>query len=181
MFRESREQLLSATFAHLTCCILSPPLSGRWTSSQQEDTIASFLIRHPTLETLWIEGAFNFESWPSTSARISMPNLQRLRAPPLFLASIVGSQLEEVGLDWEISEPETTFAALKSLMGSDVPFVCCLDCWAHDCVEVVESLVKNMPHTRTLQLLVFWQLRGAMPSPCGVGHSLVSEMQCPDP
>lgn len=82
-----RAQHQCATFPHLRCCTLSASVS-RWTSTEHKDTLASFLTRHPALESIRIKDTPSFGSWPSTSARISLPALWRLRAPHNFPVSI---------------------------------------------------------------------------------------------
>ncbi|KAF8155343.1 hypothetical protein K438DRAFT_1862636 [Mycena galopus ATCC 62051] len=156
-----RQQLLSSTFPCLVGCTLSVVPGVPWTSAQQ-DTIASFLTRHTALKSIRIEKypsegylQSEIQSWPSTSARIPLLNLQHLRAPPKLLFAIITTRLKEVRLTWEKFEPvEPTFTALRSLTRSEIPFICSIRCWHQHCEEIVESFSKHMPHTRTLQMSV---------------------------
>ncbi|KAF8151257.1 hypothetical protein K438DRAFT_1865168 [Mycena galopus ATCC 62051] len=148
---ETQEHLLSATFPSLISYTLSIAAVGEWTSM-----MSSFLIRHPALESLYFETYCEIESWPSTSARIPMLGLRRLRTPPKFLFAIMTAGLKEVRITFKTRpEPvEAPFAILPSLTRSDVPFICSIDCWAHHYEEIVDSVSRHMPHTGTLRIEV---------------------------
>ncbi|KAJ6488025.1 hypothetical protein C8R45DRAFT_995277 [Mycena sanguinolenta] len=141
-------QLLSGTFPSLSHCML--PAVG--ILSQPEAALASFLTRHPILKSLWIESSLA-GSRPSTSAPIPLPNLERLRAPAKILSSIIATQLKEVRLSWGRLEPvDATFAALKPLARSDVPFICSVSCWGYGYNGIVDSVSTHLPHTKTLHI-----------------------------
>ncbi|KAJ6487928.1 hypothetical protein C8R45DRAFT_994919 [Mycena sanguinolenta] len=92
---QQAHQLLSGTFPYLTHCML--PTIG--VAPQSEAAVASFLIRHPALQSVWIERTLEDFQF-STSASILMPNLERLRAPVDFVPFIIGTRLKEVKLNW---------------------------------------------------------------------------------
>ncbi|KAF8209468.1 hypothetical protein K438DRAFT_1811092 [Mycena galopus ATCC 62051] len=153
-----RQELISCTIPSLVGCTLSAPERGLWTSTEQEDTIASFLIRHPSLRSIRIDRPGLFEPWPSTAALIPMVNLQRLWAPPMFLSSIRDTRLQEVKLSWRRFEPVgATFATLKSLARSDNSFVCCIDCWDRFSGQIMDSISEHLPHTKTFQMELKFQ------------------------
>lgn len=143
-----REMLLSSTFSDLVRCTIS----GRWTFTKPDNTLASFLLRHPALKSIWIEDFRNFGPRPANSARIPLQHLERIRGPPTILPSII-AHLTEVKLEWRETDPvETTFATLKSLARSDGPFACCNFCGNRQCQKIVDSVSSNLPSIRTLEL-----------------------------
>ncbi|KAJ7302375.1 hypothetical protein DFH08DRAFT_1089844 [Mycena albidolilacea] len=81
---ETRQKLLSSPFPRLIRGTISA-INELSSSPQREDTIVSFLIRHPGLESSYIDERCLLETSLTPSAPISMPNLQRLRAPPSVL------------------------------------------------------------------------------------------------
>ncbi|KAJ7687233.1 hypothetical protein B0H17DRAFT_1332496 [Mycena rosella] len=132
------EMLLRWTFPHLVRCRLGTA-SSHWNDTEEQDTLASFLIRHPGLENLHIQHIPYALERSSTSVRIPLPRLQQLRCPPRIIPSIVALRLKRVQLYWnndDLDEVENTFVALKAMTASDV----------------VDSVSRNLPHTRTLQL-----------------------------
>ncbi|KAJ7334899.1 hypothetical protein DFH08DRAFT_294793 [Mycena albidolilacea] len=169
-----RHQLLDAIFPHLVRCTLSLQSIGVLNPAWQleENPHTSFLIRHPGLKTLWIVRDLVSGTWPSTSARIPMPNLQCLRAPATVLSYITEAQLKEVRLDFKDSIGfEATFTTFGSLTRTDVPFVASLDFWADDCTKTVDSALKHMPHLNTLQLMLHHSL---MDTP---GHPIIASLE----
>ncbi|KAJ6566987.1 hypothetical protein B0H19DRAFT_716468 [Mycena capillaripes] len=81
---QTRNTVQSCTFPHLLHCALSSG-EGSWTSTESENTPASFLIRHPALESIWIQSCHpESEYWPSSTSRIPLLNLKRICAPPDF-------------------------------------------------------------------------------------------------
>ncbi|KAF8208096.1 hypothetical protein K438DRAFT_1754839 [Mycena galopus ATCC 62051] len=158
--KASRQLLLSGTFPYLVRCTVSLPTDGRWTSMLHADTVASFLIRHSTLESISIcpNSDSDLELWPLTSPRIPMPNLQRLSAPPQLFSSLIDTRLKELNTSFYPSPPMSVaamFAILGPLIRNDTPFVFSLD-WCPDVAfeETVDYVLKHMPHIRTLQLEV---------------------------
>ncbi|KAJ7684217.1 hypothetical protein DFH06DRAFT_1462596 [Mycena polygramma] len=147
---KARLKVMACTFPHLLRCLVSIK-DRHWTSLQQEDTVASFLIRHPALKSVEIIHSWYADSWPSTSARIPLLNLERIRAPPRFLPSILARGLKEVRLEWLEKEPaEPIFSILGPMTRSDVPFVYSNFCRGDQCAEIVDSISRNVPHTKTL-------------------------------
>ncbi|KAJ7346156.1 hypothetical protein DFH08DRAFT_211122 [Mycena albidolilacea] len=150
-----RAQHQCATFPHLRCCTLSAS-DGRWTSTEHKDTLASFLTRHPALESIRIQETPSFGSWPLTSALISLPALRRLRAPRNFPVSIANSRLTEFRLSFGNSgSVGATFSSLRSLTRIEVPFICGIDCLPHHCEKILDSVSTHIPHTRILQMEMF--------------------------
>ncbi|KAJ7684208.1 hypothetical protein DFH06DRAFT_1312652 [Mycena polygramma] len=153
--QEARHEVMYCTFPDLLRCVLS--LRDRdWTSLQQEDTVASFLIRHPGLQSVEIIHSWAPDFWPSTSARIPLLNLERISAPSRFLPSIIARGLKEVRLEWLQEDPvEPVFSILGSMTRSNVPFVYSNFCWGDYCTEIVDSMSRNVPHAKTLYMYVY--------------------------
>ncbi|KAJ7490807.1 hypothetical protein FB451DRAFT_1361557, partial [Mycena latifolia] len=154
--QEHLQELLRSTFPHLVQCDLGTHIY-HWTSTEREDSLASFLLRHPSLETLhiqdWLYG--QIQVWPSTSARIPLRHLQKLRCPVRIVPSIVSDTLKEARLDWYDAEPnevEAIFVALKSMARMDIPFICRNDSGDKFVFEIMNSLSRNIPHTKVLEL-----------------------------
>ncbi|KAJ7468033.1 hypothetical protein FB451DRAFT_1257848 [Mycena latifolia] len=148
-------ELLRWTFPHLVRCSLGSR-AARWSSTEQEDTLASFLLRHRALKTLHVQDwAVLPETWPSGSARIPLLHLEHLRCPGEVIPVIATNSLKEARIYWMEDEPNDTegiFLALRSMARTDIPFVCsndaCDDCFP----EIVNFLSRNIPHTKTLHL-----------------------------
>jgi hypothetical protein len=131
---------------------------------EEEDTLASFLLRHPTLEELevWpLEGVF-----PSAVVHIQipLPHLRHLQSPAESVSSIVTKGLKEARLSWYFSAQETTnieaiIVALKSMTRTDIPFVSRNENCNRQCTAVVDSISRNIPHTKTLGLHVSFPLK----------------------
>ncbi|KAJ7684215.1 hypothetical protein DFH06DRAFT_1462593 [Mycena polygramma] len=148
----ARRKAMSCTFPHLLRCILSIK-DRHWTSLQQEYSVVSFLIRHPALKSIEIVDSLHAEIWPSTSARIPLLNLERIRAPPRFLPSVFASGLREARLEWLERDPiEPVFSILGPMTRSDVPFVYSNFCYSDQCAEIVDSMSRNVPYVRTLHM-----------------------------
>ncbi|KAJ7100512.1 hypothetical protein C8R44DRAFT_888321 [Mycena epipterygia] len=81
------------------------------------------------------------------------------RGPATFLPSLdVGLGLREARIQWsssEVDDLENIVVALNSLTRHDIPFTCCSeDCDdAVDTPQIMDSISKNIPHTKTLQLV----------------------------
>jgi hypothetical protein len=90
-------------------------------------------------------------------SRISLPALWHLRAPHNFPVSIANSRLAEVRLSFSNSESVgATFSSLRSLTRIEVPFICGIVCLPPHCDEILDSVSTHMPHTRTLQMEMFF-------------------------
>jgi hypothetical protein len=151
-------QLLRWTFPHLISCTL--PIQGpNWTSTEREDTLASFLMRHPALEIVEIESCGDpVEVWPSASTQIHLLNLRSIMCPARVIPSIFARGLQEARISWEagIHELETNIVALAAMTGIDVPFACYsqyCDAYSYS-TEIMDSISRNIPSTRTLHLEV---------------------------
>ncbi|KAJ7687645.1 hypothetical protein B0H17DRAFT_1180796 [Mycena rosella] len=152
------ETLLRWTFPHLVRCSLGTA-SSHWSDTEQQDTLASFLIRHPELENLRIQ-AFPYALERSSEAvRIPLLRLQQLRCPSRIIPSIVAPRIKRVKMYWDdggLDDVDTIFVALKAMVPSDVPLTCStINCNKHLYSEVVDSLSRNLPYTRTLQLYLY--------------------------
>ncbi|KAJ6500913.1 hypothetical protein C8R45DRAFT_1092968 [Mycena sanguinolenta] len=160
-------RMQAGTFPHLVHCTLSTVEGGRWASTVHTDRIAAFLWRHPTLECIWVGNHPNFEVWPAAAARIPMPSLRRLRAPPKFLACFAEARLEEVRIEWSsaFEQVRGTFTTLTELAADGIPFTCTVECWAGQVEEIMDAVSKHMPQTSTLHLVLqtLEQLRVLMP------------------
>ncbi|KAJ7490841.1 hypothetical protein FB451DRAFT_1221228 [Mycena latifolia] len=154
---ENLRELLRWTFPHLVRCSLGSK-AARWSSTEQDDTLASFLLRHRALKTLHVQDWDPLETWLSGSARIPLLHLEHLRCPGGVLPAIVTSSLKEARIYWVEYEPndaEGTFHALKSMVRTDVPFVCSNDACDGSFSAIVDSLSRNIPHTKTLHLQMY--------------------------
>ncbi|KAJ6566980.1 hypothetical protein B0H19DRAFT_1374329, partial [Mycena capillaripes] len=154
---ETWDAVQASTFPCLVRCVLSCEYEV-WTSTEKENTPASFLMRHPALESVWIQlSDGGLESWSST--RIPLPNLKRICAPLRLFPSIIASNLQKVNLRWGKSEPiDPTFITLRSMTHSGVPFICTNECWSEQYMPIVDSLSRHIPHTRTLQISINYPL-----------------------
>ncbi|KAJ7687271.1 hypothetical protein B0H17DRAFT_1180915 [Mycena rosella] len=137
-------------------------MDSGWSAMEQQDMLASFLIRHPGLENLRIPTSFYAPGQSSPSDRIPLLRLQQLECPSKILPSIVAPRMKRVKLYWDacdddldVGEIENTFVALKAMIPSDVPFICSNDGCNENLSTVVDSLSRNLPHTRTLQLYLY--------------------------
>ncbi|KAJ7687646.1 hypothetical protein B0H17DRAFT_1203536 [Mycena rosella] len=142
------------TFPHLVRCSLGAA-SRHWSDTEQQHTLASFLIRHPGLESLHIQlGPHNLER-SSAMVRIPLLQLQQLRCPSRIIPSIVAPGIKRVKIYWDdggLNDVDTVFAALKAMIPSDVPFICSNDDYDENLSTVVDSLSRNLPPIRTLEL-----------------------------
>ncbi|KAJ7619894.1 hypothetical protein B0H17DRAFT_1340776 [Mycena rosella] len=57
--------------------------------------------------------------------------------------------------DYGLDAVENIFVGLKAMIPSDVPFICSNDICDKIFSAVVDSLSRNLPHTRTLQLCLY--------------------------
>jgi hypothetical protein len=157
----SRRELLHLEFPYLVKCSLRVE-GPDWNSTDTKDTLASFLLRHPALECLEVRSMDNF---PSAVVRIPLPHLRYLRSQAGIVSSIVTQGLMEARLSWYTSAQETTdvegiIVALKSMTRRDIPFVsrnenCNRTCYP----QIVDSISRNMPHTKALSLRVISPLQ----------------------
>ncbi|KAJ6548184.1 hypothetical protein DFH09DRAFT_1169933, partial [Mycena vulgaris] len=120
------------------------------------DLLASFLIRHPLLTNLNIKGVPP-PSLKSLDIRIPLPHLQGYYGPTSLLSSFEmgGFSLRTANLRWSADDSadlESIVLRLASSTRPDIPFILTseINC-QENCVALVESLSRNMPHTRTLQ------------------------------
>ncbi|KAJ7490795.1 hypothetical protein FB451DRAFT_1221088 [Mycena latifolia] len=145
-------ELLLCTFPQLSRCNMGTG-GGDW-SSKDKDNLVSFLLRHPALETLYIP-----EVWPSMpKTRLPLGRLQQLECPAAFVPFIIAHNLHKARLDWYDCEGdvpcdvEKTIIALKSMTCTNVPFVYSIDVYTLQFAEIVDSISRNLPHTKTLRL-----------------------------
>ncbi|KAJ7916435.1 hypothetical protein B0H13DRAFT_2323400 [Mycena leptocephala] len=118
------------------------------------ESLASFLIRHPTLTRLHL-GA-NQRAHTSPGMRIPLLNLQWYAGPIGLLRSMDVGALREARIRCSTihSKLESTIVALKLLTRPDIPFV-----FSHErreyldfCARLVDVLSKHIPHTQTIRL-----------------------------
>jgi len=149
-----QREVLTCTFPHLARCTVRVE-DGR--SPDREDMVASFLARHQALKSICILDGF--EAWSSTSARIPLLNLERIWAPVAFVTTIITGDLKYVHLHWEDTDPvEPTFTRLRSMTRSDIPFICSNDCDDHQFAPIMDSVSRNIPHTKTLHFAIEYRL-----------------------
>ncbi|KAJ6566981.1 hypothetical protein B0H19DRAFT_716403 [Mycena capillaripes] len=152
----TRQQVCaSCTFPNLASCTLY---------SEEETYI--FFNRHPGLKSVWIVSTWAlFVRWVSSpSTQITLPNLERIRASPRILPSIITAGLKDVRLEWDDADvdppeagdpPEPLFIALRARICSSVPFTCSNACVPAECVAIIDSISRNIPRARTLQFEVY--------------------------
>ncbi|KAJ6548193.1 hypothetical protein DFH09DRAFT_1169966 [Mycena vulgaris] len=145
-----------------------------WTATQREDTLASFLLRHPQLKQVRIEQECYLEAWPSAQARIPLLQLQHLQCPVTLLPSILASGLRKVTLDWDdwddaLNDVDTFVGAVKSMTRPDIPFVCSNIACDKNFAEIVNAISRDIPHTRTLSMRL---LRFPTSSDELIGHAV---------
>jgi hypothetical protein len=163
--------LLGWTFSHLVRCSLGVTQGG-------QETMESFLIRHPMLRYLHIQEWYLLEVWP-VAARISLPHLQNLDCSVKAIPSIVAHNLKEATLYWPDEEPhlvdiEASVAALKAMTHPDIPFVCANDVDDFDRFgEIVASIARHIPYTKTLQMRTYGldSPQARFPSPISSRHT----------
>jgi hypothetical protein len=158
-------QLLHLKFPHLVKCKLYID-GAEWGSTDKENTLASFLLRHPALELLEIHGPIAVAVRQSAWARIRLPHLRYLRSPVVILPSIVAEGLTEAKLVWNpggTDDVEAIIVALKSMTRTDIPFVSCNENCSRQCTAVVDSISRNTPHTKTLGLRIYYPLAVRFP------------------
>ncbi|KAJ7036524.1 hypothetical protein C8F04DRAFT_1394125 [Mycena alexandri] len=139
---------LSLTFPRLLHCRLHT-FDRHWDSNEDLDTLSSFLARHPTLRP----------SWPSTAARIPLPDLQRIRASAKIFPRILADDLKEARLEWEFGgkadmwPPEPIFLALKATTRRDNSLVCSIYCGHFEFPPIMDSASMHIPHAKTLRVV----------------------------
>ncbi|KAJ7687273.1 hypothetical protein B0H17DRAFT_1332511 [Mycena rosella] len=111
------ETLLCWTFPHLVRCSLGTA-SRHWSDTEQQHTLASFLIRHPRLESLHIQAFPYALERSSVSVRIPLLRLQQLRCPSRIIPSIVSPRIKRVQIYWNggVDDVDTIFVALKAMI-----------------------------------------------------------------
>ncbi|KAJ7868045.1 hypothetical protein B0H14DRAFT_2572539 [Mycena olivaceomarginata] len=118
------------------------------------ESLASFLIRHPTLTHLHLGASQRAHTSPGM--RIPLLNLQWYAGPIGLLRSMDVGALREARIRCSTihSKIENTIVALKLLTRPDIPFV-----FSHErreyldfCARLVDVLSKHIPHTQTIRL-----------------------------
>ncbi|KAJ6548141.1 hypothetical protein DFH09DRAFT_1087261 [Mycena vulgaris] len=148
------QELLRWSFPHLRWCSLS--IDDRW-SSMRED-VGSFLLHHPGLNKVHIQQLCYLDVWPSAQAPIPLLQFQYLRCPVTLLPLLVATSLKEVSLDWIIDgliDVEAAVLALKSMTRPDTPFVCSNTGCDNYFVRIMNAVLRDIPHTRTLRMRLF--------------------------
>ncbi|KAJ7490806.1 hypothetical protein FB451DRAFT_1221120 [Mycena latifolia] len=153
-------ELLLCTFPQLTRCNMGSKACLEWSSKEKDDLVA-FLLRHPALATLDI-----LVGCPLTpKTLIPLVHLQQLKCPAALVPFIVAHNLHEARLDWDHreggvpNEVEKTIVALKSMTHTNVPFVCSIEVFTLQFAEIVDSISRNLPHTKTFRLALYTSLR----------------------
>ncbi|KAJ7793625.1 hypothetical protein B0H14DRAFT_2925899, partial [Mycena olivaceomarginata] len=145
-----KSAFLRCTFPRLLCCEMSCAIDD----TDSAESLATFLIRHPTLTHLHL-GA-NPRAHTSPGMRIPLLNLQWYAGPIGLLRSMDVGALREARIRCSTIHPklESTIVALKLLTRPDIPFV-----FSHErreyldfCARLVDVLSKHIPHTQTIRL-----------------------------
>ncbi|KAJ7434873.1 hypothetical protein FB451DRAFT_1466175 [Mycena latifolia] len=155
-------ELFRWTFPRLSQCSLGSR-DARWSSTQREDTLGSFLGRHPGLQNLHVQYGGTLDPWPAAFTRIPLRRLEHLKCPVKLVPSITTSVLKEAWISWywdEDEEPDDLRAiglALNSMTRTEVPFISSNDIFEHDnnVMEIVHTLSMYIPHTKTFHLQLF--------------------------
>ncbi|KAJ7036600.1 hypothetical protein C8F04DRAFT_1394183 [Mycena alexandri] len=130
-----------------------------WTNTEGLGTLSSFLARHPTLKSVTIYDTAQFE-WPSTAARIPLPDLQRICAPAKVFPRIIVDGLKEARLEWEFRDevhmwpPEPIFLALKATTRREKSLVCSIFCSNFELPSIMASASMHIPHAKALRIVV---------------------------
>jgi hypothetical protein len=136
-----KSAFLRCTFPRLLCCEMSCAIDD----TDSAESLATFLIRHPTLTHLHL-GA----------NQLPLLNLQWYARPIGLLRSMDVGALREARIRCSTihSKLESTIVALKLLTRPDIPFV-----FSHErreyldfCARLVDVLSKHIPHTQTIRL-----------------------------
>jgi hypothetical protein len=168
--KEDAWELLGCTFPRLLRCAIRT-WDDYWSSVKRNDTLDSFLLRHPLLKQLQAQGPV-IKAWPSTTAQLPLLDLQFLRCQARVVPSILSSGLKRADLSWNEqdspSEIEGMVVALKSLTRSDVPFVLSNAC-GRIFEHVMDSVSRNIPYTKILRFSV----RGVHSRDVGIFHAAI--------
>ncbi|KAJ7897929.1 hypothetical protein B0H14DRAFT_2675699, partial [Mycena olivaceomarginata] len=114
-----------------------------------------FLRRHPGLISFSSPLGIQLEIKPP----LSMPGLRALGAPVSFVRGIVTRELREAKLAWGFKsrnlDIENHIIALTSRIPDGAPFIMTINECDYRLTEILDSLSRNIPYTRTLCLR--WQ------------------------
>ncbi|KAJ6548173.1 hypothetical protein DFH09DRAFT_629305 [Mycena vulgaris] len=154
------QELLGWSFPHLVRCRIGAYRG--WSTAEEENTLASFLLRHPGLKTIRVEDLDDLEVWSSAQARIPLLHLQYLRCPVVILPSIRATSMTRVTLEWQSSDSpanvKPAIIALQSMTRPDIPFICSNVACDNTFAEIMTSLSSHIPHMSTLDMKLLWQL-----------------------
>ncbi|KAJ6585585.1 hypothetical protein B0H19DRAFT_424939 [Mycena capillaripes] len=117
--------------------------------------ITSFLKQHPSLKTFSSPLRGFIDADPPVP--LSLPHLRNFRGPVTLIPLVSGARdLNEVKLSWGRKHPaqdvENIARTLKAMTRDDVPFICSNDDCGDSFVDVLDSISRNLPYTRTLQM-----------------------------
>ncbi|KAJ6477571.1 hypothetical protein C8R45DRAFT_1076841 [Mycena sanguinolenta] len=145
--------LEEAKFPELISCNLWVPSTspeGFWTNPS--DLAVAFLGHHSTLRRIHLQSDYDMVA--PQSVRVSLPNLEFFEGDAAFVLAIDAIGLKEVHLLWSYKDNaiDKIFARISSMTNPDLPFISSHVCLGDRCNEIVASVSKHMPHTRTLRL-----------------------------
>lgn len=164
LYDEHHQTFLQWSFPRLVSCHMV------LTSTKGIGTLlSSFMSRHLTLVS------FSSPFREDLDARVPIPllSLRKFRGPVSALPQIVGRDLGEARLAWapkgRQQDVEKHMLALESLTSEDIPLVCSHDYCDDYFMEVLDSMTRNIPHTRTLVMRLFnpraLDVRSGFPGP----------------
>ncbi|KAJ6585652.1 hypothetical protein B0H19DRAFT_1110379 [Mycena capillaripes] len=151
---EHRHAFLQWSFPRLVSCHLGlstvvgtvPPI------------VSSFLRRHSSLKSVSSPWGGSIQADPS--APLPLPHLRNFRGPADVIPLISGARdLEEVSLSWgdkqSGQDAEKIIRILKSMTRDDIPFICSNNHCYVFVVELLDSISRNLPQTKTLQMRAY--------------------------
>ncbi|KAJ6477627.1 hypothetical protein C8R45DRAFT_1007502 [Mycena sanguinolenta] len=148
-----RVLLEEINFPELISCNLwvsSTSPEGFWTNPS--DLAVAFLGRHSTLRRVHFHS--DCEMVAPQSVRVTLPHLEFYEGDAAFVFAIDAIALKEVRLFWTFKNKavDKILARISSMTNPDLPFISSHTYSGDRCTEIVASVSKHMPHTRTLRL-----------------------------
>ncbi|KAJ7621985.1 hypothetical protein DFH06DRAFT_1232400 [Mycena polygramma] len=148
--KEHRDSFLQFSFPCLVSCDLAFSIGGGYVFP----LVSSFAQHHPSLRSLSSSLSGEVDSEPSLP--LSLPHLRRLSCPICLVSLITDApDLREVKLRWPYwgaQAVEKTIRTLKSMIRDETAFVCSNDECDGIYAEVLASISRHLPRTKTLRM-----------------------------
>ncbi|KAJ6510756.1 hypothetical protein C8R45DRAFT_965108 [Mycena sanguinolenta] len=144
-------------FPQLINCEIWAPLGNvHGFLPKPSDSIAVFFAHHSTIKRVQLHSSTWFAS---QLGRISMPNLESYEGDPNLIHAIDDATgLKAVKLSWRPRDErpvDKILLRIRSMTKLDLPFVFSHE-FLNEPFEIVTSVSKHMPHTRTLRLYSYF-------------------------